>query len=105
MRRFYLLLAVIGAVVPYSQFVPWVVLHGIDIPLLLRDLFATRLGAFFGLDVILSAVVLLVFIQREAVKRGIRGRWLPMAATCVIGVSCGLPLFLYLRERQRPAGT
>jgi Terpene cyclase DEP1 len=25
---------------------------------------------------------------------------LPIAATCLIGVSCGLPLFLYLRERQ-----
>jgi uncharacterized protein DUF2834 len=26
--------------------------------------------------------------------------WLPIAATCLIGVSCGLPLFLYLRERR-----
>jgi Terpene cyclase DEP1 len=26
--------------------------------------------------------------------------WLPIAVTCLIGVSCGLPLFLYLRERQ-----
>ena len=26
--------------------------------------------------------------------------WLPAVATCLIGVSCGLPLFLYLRERQ-----
>jgi hypothetical protein len=26
--------------------------------------------------------------------------WLPIEATCLIGVSCGLPLFLYLRERQ-----
>jgi hypothetical protein len=29
--------------------------------------------------------------------------WLPIAATCLIGVSCGLPLFLYLRERQHAA--
>jgi uncharacterized membrane protein YfcA len=29
--------------------------------------------------------------------------WLPIAATCLIGVSCGLPLFLYLRERQLAA--
>jgi hypothetical protein len=26
--------------------------------------------------------------------------WMPISATCLIGVSCGLPLFLYLRERQ-----
>ena len=50
-------------------------------------------------------IVLLVFIQREGVKLGIRGRSLPMAATCLIGVSGGPPFFLYLRERQRPGGT
>ena len=26
--------------------------------------------------------------------------WVPISATCLIGASCGLPLFLYLRERQ-----
>jgi hypothetical protein len=30
----------------------------------------------------------------------VRLLWLPIDATCLIGVSCGLPLFLYLRERQ-----
>jgi hypothetical protein len=33
-----------------------------------------------------------------------RGRmkvlWLPVATTCVVGVSCGLPLFLYMREQE-----
>jgi Terpene cyclase DEP1 len=100
MRWLYLLLAVLGAVLPYSQFIPWLAAHGLNARLLLTDLFAGRISAFFGLDVIVSALVLIVFIFREGAERKIRTLWLPVAATCLIGVSCGLPLFLYLRERQ-----
>jgi hypothetical protein len=100
MRGLYLFLALIGAALPYSQFLPWLAEHGLNLPLFFSELFATRIGAFFGFDVLISAVVLIGFIQREGAKRGIRLLWLPIAATCLIGVSCGLPLFLYLRERQ-----
>jgi hypothetical protein len=96
----YLFLSVLGAVVPYAKFVPWVREHGLNLPLLLTELFSTRIGGFFGLDVILSAVTLLIFIRSEGGHRKLRLLWLPAAATCLVGVSCGLPLFLYLRERQ-----
>lgn len=100
MRYTYLILAVIGAILPYSLFVPWVFDHGLNIPLMSVELFSTRVGGFFGLDVIVSAVTLVVFIRTEGRRRKMRFLWLPVAATCLIGVSCGLPLFLYLRERQ-----
>jgi hypothetical protein len=96
----YLFLSVLGAAVPYAKFVPWVREHGLNLPLLLTELFSTRIGGFFGLDVILSAVSLLIFIRSEGGHRKMRLLWLPVAATCLVGVSCGLPLFLYLRERQ-----
>jgi Terpene cyclase DEP1 len=99
----YLSLALVGAILPYSQFLLWFVEHGLNIPLLFAELFSTRMGAFFGLDVLVSAVVLVVFIRREGAKQKMRMLWLPIAATCLIGVSCGLPLFLYLRERQLAA--
>ena len=63
-------------------------------------MFSTRIGGFFGLDVLISAVVLIGFIRREGAARKVRSLWLPIAATCLVGVSCGLPLFLYLRERE-----
>lgn len=59
-----------------------------------------RMGGFFGLDVLVSAVVLIAFIRREGAKRKMRVLWLPIAATCLFRVSCGLPLFLHLRECQ-----
>ena len=102
MRGLYLCLAVIGAAVPYSQFLPWLAEHGMNLPMLFSELFSTRIGAFFGCDVLISAVVLIGFIRREGAKQGIRLLWVPIAATCLVGVSCGLPLFLYMRER-RPA--
>jgi hypothetical protein len=98
MRWVYLLLAVLGTVLPYSQFVPWLAEHGLNVRLLFTELFLGRVSAFFGLDAIVSALVLLVFIFSEGTRRKIGRLWLPVAATCLIGVSCGFPLFLYLRE-------
>ena len=103
MRTLYLTLAALGAVLPYAEFAPWIVQHGLNVPLMLTELFSTRSGGFFGADVILSAITLVVFIRREGARRQMRVLWLPIAATCLIGVSCGLPLFLYLRERQGAA--
>jgi hypothetical protein len=99
MRWLYLSFAVIGAVLPYSQFLPWLAAHGLDVRLFLASLFAGRVSAFFAFDVFVSAVVVIFFIRREGAERKIPALWLPIAATCLVGVSCGLPLFLYLRER------
>ena len=98
-KTLYLILCIAGVLFPYWQFVPWLVQHGINLPLFVRELFATRIGAFFGMDVIVSAVVLLVFARIEGARIAIRGKWLVLAAVLAVGVSLGLPLFLYLRER------
>jgi len=100
MKAFYLLCAIVGLGVPYSQLVPWVSEHGLDLKLLVIELFSTRIGAFFGLDVLISAVALLAFVAWEGRRRGMKMLWLPVVATCVVGVSCGLPLFLFMREHQ-----
>jgi len=100
MRWLYLFLAVLGTLLPYSQFLPWLADHGLNIRLLFTQLFLGRVSAFFGLDAIVSALVLFVFIFHDGTRRKMALLWLPVAATCVIGVSCGFPLFLYLRERQ-----
>lgn len=56
----FLALVVIGVVVPYMAFVPFVVEHGLNVPLLIEQASANRIAAFAWLDVIVSAVVLLV---------------------------------------------
>ena len=98
-KTIYLFFCALGIVLPYSQFAPWVMAHGLRMGLFVRELFANRIGGFFGMDVFVSAIVLIFFIRREAKSLGVRHVWLPIAGVLTVGVSLGLPLFLYLRER------
>ena len=100
LRYLYLLFCIFGLVLPYSQFVPWLLEHGLNLSLLLHELFANRISAFFGLDVVVSAIVLISFIQSEGKRLGMRLLWLPIVSVFLVGVSLGLPLFLYLRQLE-----
>jgi hypothetical protein len=98
-KSIYLVFCVLGIALPYWQFVPWVVAqHGIPLGLFVRELFANRISAFFGMDVLVSAVVLIFFLRREGKRLGVRHLWAPIVGVLIVGVSLGLPLFLYLRE-------
>ena len=103
-KNTYLALCVLGAVLPYWQFVPWVAANGLNLRLFVEQLFANRIGGFFGMDVLVSAIALMVFVGNERPR--LRGwtRWLPLAAVLMVGVSLALPLFLYLRERNLEVG-
>jgi Protein of unknown function DUF2834 len=99
-RHFYLVCCVLGLVLPYSQFVPWLLKHGLNITLFCRELFANPISAFFAMDVIISAIVLIWFIQSEGKRLQVRLLWFPTIGTLVVGVSFGFPLFLYLRQLE-----
>lgn len=99
-KAIYLALCFAGALLPYWQFVPWVMQHGMNLSLFIRELFANRISAFFGVDVLVSAVVLVVFMRAESARLSIHRRWLPILALLTVGVSLGFPMFLYMRERQ-----
>jgi hypothetical protein len=99
-RTLYLALCVAGVVLPYSQLIPFLREHGLDLRLLLDQLSSNRIGGFFGWDVIVSSIVLWVFVFVEGRRAGVRHVWAPLAANLAVGVSLGLPLFLYLRERR-----
>jgi len=100
MKTLYLALFVAGFVLPLSQLVPWVIAQGVEPGLFVRELFANRISSFFGLDVIVSAVVLLAWLWDEWKRRGLRRAWAPALATLLVGVSAGLPLLLFLRREE-----
>ena len=97
-RHIFLTLAGLGLVLPAVAFAPWVATHGVAPRQFLVDLFANGVSAFFGVDVLVSALVLFFFVEIEGRRLGLRRRWLPVLATLLIGVSLGLPLFLYQRQ-------
>jgi Terpene cyclase DEP1 len=99
MQWLYLAVAVLGAALPLSQLVPFVAAHGLDVPLLFRQLFETNAAAFFGLDVIVSSVALWLFVFSEGRRRRMKNLWLYVLCNLAVGVSLALPLFLFFRER------
>src|ERR1700693_4131851 len=99
LKTLYLVLCILGIVLPYWQFVPSAAQNGLHMPLFFHQLFANRVCAFFGMDVLVSAAVLVVSMRTESLRLGIPGRWLAVLALLLVGVSLALPLFLYMRER------
>ena len=93
-------LCVLGTVVPYWQLLPFLREHWLDVRLMITQLFSAPVSAFFGADVIVSALALWAFVAIDGRRSGVRHLWAPVAASLAVGVSLGLPLFLYLRERD-----
>jgi hypothetical protein len=99
-KTVYLWLCIAGTALPLSQL--WLFLrdHGLDAGVFVQQLFANHVSAFFGLDVIISSLVLWVFVFVDGRRAGVRNLWAPVFANLAVGVSMGLPLFLYLREAR-----
>ncbi|MDR1313883.1 MAG: DUF2834 domain-containing protein [Deltaproteobacteria bacterium] len=98
MGYFYLGLALLGAVAPYSFLGQFLAANGPDFEALKAQAAASPVSAYFAVNMLVAALVTLVFIVREGRRLRMKGLWLPVVATFAIGVSCGLPLFLYLRK-------
>src|SRR5215208_4963331 len=88
-RRVYLSLCVLGLLVPNSLLLPWIVAHGPNPQRFAQDLFANGVSSFFGMDVVLSALALAAFVLIEGRRIGLTRRWVPLVATCIVGVSLG----------------
>ncbi|MDO6590790.1 K+-transporting ATPase, A chain [Loktanella sp. D2R18] len=99
MRFVFLILAIWGAVHPMYFFVQWFLAEGWSLFALVDAWRANLASTGLTWDLVISAVVLIIWILSEVAKtRNLRSLW-AVAATICIGVSCGLPLYLYLRNR------
>lgn len=99
-ERIFIVLFAVGTVLPLSAFLPWLSENGFDAPRFIEDLFANPISSFFAWDVIVSASATLVFIWIEGKRLSIKRLWVPSLACLCVGVSSGLPLFLWMRSRQ-----
>jgi len=100
LRMFYLAMSIIGAIVPMFFVLGW--LQSGDALMGLVAAWSTN-GASTGLmwDLIISASVFAVFAISECMARRDYFPLVALPITVMIGLSCGLPLYLFLRTRAR----
>jgi hypothetical protein len=104
MRAFYLIVAVLGLVLPYAFFVPFLVENGLNLPLFVQQMFANRIAGFFSLDVIVSSLALWGFVYAEGRRLSMKRLWVYVLLNLLVGVSFALPVFLYVREGKLTVG-
>ena len=104
MQWLYLIAAILGTVLPLRFFVPFLMTHGFDMNSFFRLLFQNQVSSAFGVDVFISSIVLWLFVFSEGRRRGMKNLWCYVFCNLLFGVSSGLPLFLYFRERTMKSG-
>lgn len=102
LRHVYFLLLILGIALPYWQITPWFLENGLNVRKFFAELFANPVSGSFGMDIFVSTTVLLIFAWFETARLKLP-KLIFIAAllgTFGAGVSCGFPLFLYLRQRH-----
>lgn len=100
LKNAFLVLTVAGVVIPYYALVPFLLEHGLDIQLFLSQAAASRIAGFAWLDVIVSAIVILLaaFSGQFVTKK--QAGYITIL-TVVAGGSAGLPLLLYFMLQKQ----
>ena len=99
LRLTYLLLAVVGAVWPMVHLLGYLFGEGGSLPGMVALWTANPAVAGLTADLLVSGVALAVWVVAET---RVRKNWIALAAipaTFLVGVSFGLPLYLFLRTR------
>ena len=97
-RMIYLTLAIWGAIHPMSWFLAWFNDNGYDLMAMVDAWHVNAATSGLVWDLTIAAIALTIWIITECVERK---NWLALVAipaTFGIGVSCGLPLYLFLRK-------
>ncbi|EAQ24305.1 DUF2834 domain-containing protein [Roseovarius sp. 217] len=100
MRWVYAALAIWGAIHPMYWFLHWFGQNGYDLMGMVDAWHANAASSGLVWDLTIAAVALTVWVVVEAVQNR---HWLGLIAipaTFGIGVSCGLPLYLFLRASR-----
>lgn len=100
MQWLYLVMAIVGAILPLRFLTAFLLHHGLNFSLLVAQLFQNNISAFFGVDVIVSSFALWIFVFSEGRRRRMGRLWVYVICNLAVGVSLALPLFLFFRERR-----
>lgn len=100
MKNIYLFLAVLGAIVPYLFFFQFIQLEGVNIPLFIESLFVNGAAGGFSADLLFTSFVFWLFMFVEQRKSNTPSPYIFIALNLTIGLSCALPAYLYVKEKN-----
>ena len=101
MKTLYLLLAIVGAIVPYLFYFQFIQAEGLSIRVFLSALYVNGAAGGFSADLMLASFVFWIFMFRQAKEPNGRKPYLFMVLNLTIGLSCALPAYLYAREKAQ----
>jgi hypothetical protein len=97
-RIIFALLAFVGIVGPYTQFVPWSMVNGFNVAQMISLAGANQISAGIAIDAVLAAIAFVVYILLEQKTRKVKYFWLPIIGIFVSGIAFAIPFYFFLRE-------
>ena len=99
LRALWLILAIWGAIHPMYYFIGYMRETGTGLSGLIDAWYVNASTTGLVWDLTIAALTLTAWVLAESIARRNWRGLLAIPATFCIGVSCGLPLYLYLRAR------
>ncbi|MEO1401845.1 MAG: DUF2834 domain-containing protein [Cyanobacteria bacterium J06635_1] len=102
-KNMYLALAIFGSIVPWYFLIQFLKQGNVAVGSFFAEAFANPVASALAADLLISCGVFFCFSFIELKRLGLSRRWLALyiGLTFGIGLSCSLPIFLYLRETQQ----
>lgn len=96
----YLSLCIIGVIVPWSFLIGFLQEPQPTVVLFFSSIFVNQVASSVAADLLISACIFFFFIFSEGKRLKMKCLWLFIPATLLVGLSFGLPLFLYFRAKH-----
>lgn len=97
MRTVYLILAALGAILPYAFFLRFMMSETAGPGHFVSQLFATAPAGGFTTDLLISSMVFWIWSFDEARRLHMPRWWGYVLVNLLVGLSCALPLFFWAR--------
>ena len=98
MKNFYLVSAILGAIIPWFFFAGFIQDSGLDLSAFLTGLFVNGAAGGFSADLLITSVVFWVFMVHQYRHKQAPHPALFIILNLGIGLSCALPAYLFSRQ-------
>jgi len=101
MKIIYLVLAIVGAIVPYVFFFEFIQNSGLDITAFASALFVNGAAGGFSADLLFSSFVFWLYMFHQTTQnKNLPKPYFFIMLNLTIGLSCALPAYLYAKESE-----